>query len=90
MNWENLKRAILVAAEKAEIETKIKKRNGKDKGWFDEECKNQQKKVWNRLKAYLEKKTEEMEQRAQRQRPLEREGRKQRGKNWSWRNRERK
>ena len=43
MNWGNLKRAILVAAEEAEME-KIKERNGRNKGWFDEECKNKKKK----------------------------------------------
>ena len=58
--------------EKAEMEKKIKQRNGRRIGLFEEECKNQKKKVYNRLKAYLEKKMEKMEQRSQEQRPPER------------------
>ena len=70
------------------MEKKIKEKNGIDKRWFDDECKNQKKKVWNRIKAYLGKATEKWN-RGHTGRYRLRQGKERRGKNRSWRKRER-
>ena len=51
-------KAIWVAAEKTEMKKTIRASKGEAGRWFDKECKDQKKRVWNGLKAYLNKKAE--------------------------------
>ena len=67
-----MKKAIWVAAEKTEMKKTIKEARGEGgRGWFDKECKDQKKRVWNGPKAYLNKKAERIERRAKGQRATE-------------------
>ena len=71
-NWDNMKKAIWVAAEKTEMNKTIKEARGEGgRGWFDKECKDQKKRVWNGLTACLNKKAERIERRAKGQRETE-------------------